>query len=68
MTRRQRLKRDPANQRVHKLVAWVRKHPERVEQTIKLKGLIHPPRLTYTYKVEQRRRSRYFERFTEVQP
>lgn len=62
LTRRQRLKRDPANQRLGKLIAWVRRRPHVVEPVIALQGVVRPPRLKYLYRGERRQRSRYWDK------
>lgn len=47
MSKRKRLSRDPANQRIHKLVAWVKRNTHVVEPHILLPGLLHPERLLW---------------------
>lgn len=66
LTRRQRLKRDPANRPLHKLVAWVRRNGHVVEPTIHIGILMKMDRLRW----RGRHRNKYTERMqtVELQP
>lgn len=63
LTKRQRLKRDPANQRLRKLKAWVARNGHVVEPKIYVGILWRMDRLTWL----KRHKNKYFDRMQEVE-